>query len=246
MGPGARCLSLSSGPIESCRCDFKRETPCPMPQFPHPYRGQDVFTHMTGAFGLCRSSRGPPVALSPQQGDVASGDTEAAGHQPDQALSRRAPDRGSPCPVGVPRGSPLCAGPQVPEPGAHPRPGSHKLPKRVVSPHVSVCHLPSAPFAPRRQGACQPLCPQPLGPSPGPSTPWVFRQSHWWQWSQRAPSNPGGSTETAGAGRADAAWRGTCCPSLGQACVGGDPAQSPGTSSWSQHDSTFPYVEPVA
>lgn len=75
MGPGTRCLSLSSGPIESCCYDFKRGTPCSMPQLPHPYRGQDVFTHMTGAFGLCRSSRGPPVALRPQQGNVASGDT---------------------------------------------------------------------------------------------------------------------------------------------------------------------------
>lgn len=243
-GPGARCLSLSSGPTTSCLCDFKQGTPCSMPQFPHPYRGQDVFTHMTGAFGLCRSSWGPPVALRPQQGNVASGDTGSwpsarPGIVKEGTGQRQPVSHG--CPQRVPS---LCCASSA-RPGAHPRPGSHMLPERVFSPHVSVCHLPPAPCAPRRQRACQPqsLC----VPSVQPRAQHAMgvQAESFVGVSQCAPYHPGGSTETAGVGRADA-WRGTCSPSLGQACVGSDPAQSPGASSWSQHDSMFPYVEPVA
>ena len=42
--------------------------------------------------------------------------------------------------------SPVCTGPRVPDPGAHPSPGSHVLPDRAcLCPHVPAWHLPPGP-----------------------------------------------------------------------------------------------------
>lgn len=191
-GPGARCLSLSSGPTVSCLCDFKRGTLCSMPQFPHPYRGQDVFTHMTGAFGPVPVLTGTTCGLS------WAGKHGLRGH----------------------RGSWPSAGPGIVKEGTGQRqPVSRGCPQRVPSlcwasrarawytpGQDSIC-CPNGSFLSTCLSATYPLLPvRPegsvlvsLGPSvspvssPGPSTAWAFRQSHSWERSQRAPYHPGGS-----------------------------------------------------
>lgn len=99
------------------------------------------------------------------------------------------------------------------------------LPEWVISLHLSVCHLPPAPCAPRRQRACQPrsLC----VPSVQPGA------QHGMGISGRVIRGSGLSVHLT-------------IPVGPQAYVGGDPAQPPGASSRSRHDSMFPDVEPVA
>lgn len=194
-----------------------------MPQFSHLYRAvraRCVYTHKS----VCPQG-GPPAASCPHQRNTALADTEAAGHQPDRALSGRAQDKQRrPVPRGWPQEVPCLCWASSPRPWCTLQARILHAAWKGLSPHVFVCHLHPVPCASSSQRAWS-LCPQRLAWGPARSRCLVslvgmvsvctlFSGLH---------TAGSGSTEAAGAGR-PTAQRATWSPSLGQACVGGNPA----------------------
>lgn len=173
-----------------------------------------MFTHETGAFGPIPVLKGITCSLmaSPRTRGLSGHGGSPSSARP--GIVREGTGQRCPCSRGGLGRSLVCTGPRVPDPGAHPRPGSHVLPDRAcLCPHVPAWHLPPGP--PEGSvlvslGHCMSLARSRCS---------VFVGMHF--------------TVQASTCRSD----GT--PPFRQVCVGGDPAPVTWSQSWCQRDPKF-------